>query len=287
MMLPSINKRKTRMLTTRFLAAALALAAASPAFAQDVPARIKEAGKIVIATNPNYAPITFKDPATNTLMGFDIDLGTAIAQELGVKVEWQEIAFAQMLPSLQTGRVDTVLAGMSDLPSRRDVTDFVDYMTSGAQFYTIAALAGTIKTPEDLCGKSVGASRSTNWPAQIAEWSAANCVAKGKPAINVVGTEGSVDARTQLKTERLQGAVQGNETLPYFQSLEPNTFVLLGKAFTQSLVGMPFAKADTPLRDAVKAAIERLQASGAYDKMLAKYGLADNKLTPISINKGE
>jgi polar amino acid transport system substrate-binding protein len=50
---------------------------------------------------------------------------------------------------------------------------------------------------------------------------------------------------------------------------------------------MPFAKADTPLRDAVKAAIERLQASGAYDKMLAKYGLADNKLTPISINKGE
>jgi polar amino acid transport system substrate-binding protein len=272
---------------TRFLAAIIVLAGATPALAQNVPSRIASAGRIIIATNPNYAPITFKDPKTNKLMGFDIDLGEAIGKELGVRVEWQEIAFAQMLPSLQTGRVDTVLAGMSDLPARRDATDFVDYMTSGAQFYTITALAGTIKTPEDLCGKSVGASRSTNWPAQIAEWSAANCVAKGKPAINVVGTEGSVDARTQLKTERLQGAVQGNETLPYFQSLEPNTFVLLGKAFTQSLVGMPFAKADTPLRDAVKAAIERLQASGAYDKMLAKYGLADNKLTPISINKGE
>jgi polar amino acid transport system substrate-binding protein len=270
------------------LAVALALAAATgPAFAQDIPARIKDAGKIVIATNPNYAPITFKDPATNTLMGFDIDLGTAIAKELGVKIEWQEIAFAQMLPSLQTGRVDTVLAGMSDLPTRREVADFVDYMTSGPQFYTISALAGTIKTPEDLCGKSVGASRSTNWPAQMTEWSQTNCVAKGKPAMNVVGTEGSVDARTQLKTERLQGAVQGNETLPYFQALEPNTYVLLGTAFTQSLVGMPFAKSETALRDAVKAAIERLQASGEYDKMLAKYGLQANKLTPISINKGE
>jgi polar amino acid transport system substrate-binding protein len=273
---------------TRIIAlAALVLTAASPAFAQNVPSRIASAGRIVIATNPNYAPITFKDPATNKLMGFDIDLGEAIGKELGVRVEWQEIAFAQMLPSLQTGRVDTVLAGMSDLPARRDTTDFVDYMTSGAQFYTTTALAGTIKTPEDLCGKSVGASRSTNWPAQIAEWSQANCVAKGKPAITVVGTEGSVDARTQLKTERLQGAVQGNETLPYFQSLEPNTFVLLGKAFTQSLVGMPFAKADVPLRDAVKAAIERLQANGEYDKLLAKYGLQANKLTPISINKGE
>jgi polar amino acid transport system substrate-binding protein len=273
---------------TRIIAlAALVLAAASPAFAQNVPSRIASAGRIIIATNPNYAPITFKDPATNKLMGFDIDLGEAIGKELGVRVEWQEIAFAQMLPSLQTGRVDTVLAGMSDLPARRDATDFVDYMTSGAQFYTITALAGTIKTPEDLCGKSVGASRSTNWPAQIAEWSQANCVAKGKKAINVVGTEGSVDARTQLKTERLQGAVQGNETLPYFQSLEPNTFVLLGKAFTQSLVGMPFAKADVPLRDAVKAAIERLQANGEYDKLLAKYGLQANKLSPITINKGE
>jgi len=269
------------------LAAIFVIGGVAPAFAQSVPARIKDAGKIVIATNPNYAPITFKDPATNILMGFDIDLGTAIANELGVKIEWQEIAFAQMLPSLQTGRVDTVLAGMSDLPTRRDVADFVDYMTSGPQFYTITTLAGAIKTPEDLCGKSVGASRSTNWPAQMTEWSQANCVAKGRPAMNVVGTEGSVDARTQLKTERLQGAVQGNETLPYFQSLEPNTYVLLGTAFARSLVGMPFAKSEMALRDAVKAAIERLQASGEYDKMLAKYGLQANKLTPISINKGE
>src|SRR3546814_182999 len=190
-------------------------------------------------------------------MGFDIDLGEAIAEELGVEVEWQEIAFAQMLPSLQTGRVDMVLAGMSDLPSRRDVADFVDYMSSGAQFYTSTALADEIKTPEDLCGKSVGASRATNWPDQIAEWSEENCVAKGKPAIEAVGTEGSVGARTQLKTQRIEGAVQGNETLPYFQKLEPDTYVLLGEPFTKTLTGIPFLKTETQLRDAVKAAIER------------------------------
>src|SRR5260370_29970537 len=275
------------MLVIRFLTAILVLAGVTPAFAQSVPARIKDAGTIVIATNPNYAPITFKDPGTNTLMGFDIDLGTAIAKELGVKIEWQEIAFAQMLPSLQTGRVDTVLAGMSDLPTRRDVADFVDYMTSSPHFSTVTTLAGAIKTPEDLCGKSVGASRSTNWPAQMTEWSQANCVAKGRPAMNVVGTEGSVDARTQLKTERLQGAVQGNETLPYFQSLEPNTYVLLGTAFARSLVGMPFARSAMALRGAVKSPLEHVHASGEYDKMLAKYGLQANKLTPISINKGE
>ncbi|HYF52736.1 MAG TPA: ABC transporter substrate-binding protein [Salinarimonas sp.] len=268
---------------------AAALLAAGLATAQEVPERVKKAGKLTIATMPNYAPITYKDPATNKLAGFDIELGEAIAKELGLAADWQEIAFAQMLPSLQTGRVDMVMAGMSDLPSRREVADFVDYMRSGAQFYTLQSLAGSVKTPEDLCGKSVGASRSTNWPAQIKDWSDANCVAKGRPAITVVGTEGSADARTQLKTQRLQGAVQGNETLPWFQSQEPNTYVLLGEAFTESLSGIPFVK--TPeggqLRDAVKGAIERLQQKGTYDELLKKYGLQANALKPVVVNQGK
>ncbi len=277
-----------RLSALAFSLAAFA-ACALPAAAQDVPARVKQAGKLVIATMPNYAPITFKDTASDKLTGFDIELGEAVAKELGLKAEWQEIAFAQMLPSMQTGRVDTVLAGMSDLPGRREVADFVDYMKSGAQFFTLQSLAGSIKTPEDLCGKAVGASRSTNWPKQIEEWSAANCVAKGKPAINVVGTEGSVDARTQLKTQRIQGAVQGNETLPYFQKLEPNTYTILGTAFTESLSGMPFNK--TPegeqLRKAVKGAIERLIAKGEYAKILANYGLQANNVGRVTENEGK
>jgi polar amino acid transport system substrate-binding protein len=268
------------------LAGALALGLAYPSTAAELPDRIKKAGKITVATMPNYAPITYKDPATNKLTGFDIDLGEALAKELGVAIEWQEIAFAQMIPSLQTGRVDVALAGMSDLPSRREIVDFVDYMKSGPQFYTSPAMAATIKTPEDLCGKKVGASRSTNWPRQIGEWSQANCVAKGKPAIEVVGTEGSADARTQLKTQRIDAAVQGNETLPYFQTQEPNTYVLLGEAFTTSLSGIPVLKTETQLRDAVKEGLERLQQKGTYDEILKKHGLQANKLSPIGVNQG-
>lgn len=258
-----------------------------PAGAQELPARIKEAGKIVIATMPNYPPITYKDPATNELQGFDIDLGEAIGKELGVKVEWQEIAFAQMLPSLQTGRVDLAMAGMSDKKARQETADFVDYMKSGAQFYTSKAMAEEIKTVDDLCGKSVGASRSTDWPAQIAAWSEKNCVAKGKPAISVTGTEGSADARTQIKSQRLQAAAQGNETLPYNQKLEPDTYVTIGDAFSQSLAGIPVLKSEPQLRDAVKVALEKLQANGTYDALLDKYGLKANKLSPITINMGD
>lgn len=272
----------------RAILAAIALVATtSLAQAQAVPDRVKAAGKLVIATNPNYAPITYKDPATNKLTGFDIDLGEAIAAELGLKAEWQEIAFAQMLPSLQTGRVDMVMAFMSDIPTRRETADFINYVRSGAQFYTTTSRP-ELKTATDLCGKKVGASRATTWPADITAWSNTNCVAKGLKPIEPVGTEGSVDARAQLKTGRLDAAVQGNETLPYFQQLEPNTYVLLGEPFTDKLVGIPFVKTaeGSQLRDAVKGAIERLQAKGGYDQIIAKYGLKPNVLKPITINQG-
>ena len=262
------------------------LATSMAANAADVPDRIKKAGKLVAATQPNYPPIAYKDPATNTLTGFDIDLGEAIARELGLKIEWQETAFAQMISSLQTSRVDIAMAGMSDLPARREVVDFIDYMKTGPQFFTTATRAGELKTTEDLCGKKVGASRSTNWPGQMEDLSKSVCGAKGKPAMQVIGTEGSVDARTQLKSGRLDAAVQGSETLPYFQKQEPNTLVLIGVPFSEQLSGIPVAKTEPQLRDAVKEALERLQAKGVYDQILAKYGLQGSK-APVTVNQGK
>lgn len=260
---------------------------AAQAAAQELPERIKKAGKIVVGTKPNYPPITYIDPATNKIMGLDVDLGEAIAKELGVAIEWQDTEFAQIFTSLKTGRVDMGLLGINDYPTRREVADFVNYLRTGSQFYTSPANADKIKSTEDLCGKTVGASRNTNYPKKIEEWSTENCVSKGKPAIKVVGTEGSGDARTQLKSGRIDAAVQGQETLPYFQKLEPNNYVMIGQPFTEDLMGIPFIKTETQLRDAVKAALERLQAKGIYDQIFVKYGLQANKLTPITINQGK
>ncbi|MGL5448634.1 MAG: ABC transporter substrate-binding protein [Rhabdaerophilum sp.] len=278
-------KKLTKISTIALFMAAFATGSA---LAQDVPARIKAAGKIVMATNPNYAPIAFKDPATNKLSGFDVELGEAIANELGLKAEWQEIAFAQLLPSLQTGRVDMALAWMADNPRRRETVDFVNYAVTGAQFYTTEAFKNEIKSAEDLCGKQVGASRSTTWPADIDKWSAENCVAKGKPSITAVGTEGSVDARAQLKTQRLQAAVHGSEVMAHFMKMEPNTYIPLGRPFTRALVGIPFAKTEegAQLREAVRGAMTRLQSKGIYAQLLAKYGLLNNSHTPVTVNQG-
>ena len=85
----------------------------------------------------------------------------------------------------------------------------------------------------------------------------------------------------------VDAAVQGSETLPYFQKQEPNTLVLIGAPFGESLSGIPVLKTEPQLRDAVKEALDRLQAKGVYDQILAKYGLQVSKLAPIGVNQGK
>jgi polar amino acid transport system substrate-binding protein len=261
-----------------------AIVAATAVQAEGLPDRIKSAGKVIVANQPNYPPMEYKDPATNTLMGVDIDLGVALAKQLGTTVEWADIGFEQMISSLQTGRVDLIHSGMSDLPKRRDTLDFVDYMKSGAQFYTSAARKEEFKTPADFCGKTVGMSRRTSFPDETAKWSAANCEAKGLAAIKVVGTEGSADARAQLKQGRVDGAVQGSETLPYLMTLEKDTYAIVGEPITAVYQGIAFSKKDPELRDAYAAAMKAIMASGDYKAVFAKHGLEGTMLDGIYIN---
>lgn len=271
-------------LNALILAAGLAGLVAAPAAAQTLPDRIKSAGKIIVANQPNYPPMEYKDPATNELKGVDIDLSLALAKELGVKVEWSDIGFEQMISSLTTGRVDIIHSGMSDLPKRRETLDFVDYMKSGAQFFTSYDRKDEFKDPTAFCGKKVAMSRRTSFPDETAKWSAENCEAKGKPAVIVVGSEGSADARTQLKQGRVDGAVQGSETLPYLISLEKDAYHIVGAPFTAVYQGIAFPKAETQLRDAYVAALKKLIANGEYKKIFDKWGLGVTMMDAVMVN---
>jgi len=254
--------------------------------ATELPASIKAKGEIVAAIVPNYPPMDFKDPATNQLTGVDVDLGNALAERLGVKIKWQETAFEQMISALVTKRVDIILSGMTDTKERQQVVTFVDYFTSGPQFYTLQSRS-EINEMTDLCGKKVGTSRRTTWPNDVATWSKANCEANGKPAVIVLGSEGSADARAQLRQGRLDAAVQGSETLPYIQDLEKGTFKSLGTPLTTQLTGLGVAKDNAALSAAIRSELQAMVDDGSYRKILEKWGAADGVLNPITINGGK
>jgi polar amino acid transport system substrate-binding protein len=277
---------RTLLLATG-LAAALLLPAARQADAAALPPQIAARGTLIAAIVPNYPPLDLRDPATGKLTGFDVELGEAIAKQLGLTMQWQETNFEEMLAAVKTGRVDIIISGMSDLKSRQDTADFVDYLHSGSQFFTQSARAAEFPDPMALCGKAVGASRRTALVDDIRMFSDASCVPAGKPAIRIVGTEGSADARTQLRQGRIDAAMQGGETLPYIMGLEPNTYQPVGEPVRFTPMAIAVGKDNPLLRDAIADALRKLFADGTYAALAAKWALTPSMLKEVTINVGD
>jgi polar amino acid transport system substrate-binding protein len=266
------------------LAAALISMAATFAGAVELPAEIAGKGSLTVAIVPNYPPLEFRDPATSALTGFDVELGEALGKKLGIKIVWQETSFDQFMPSIATGRVDAILSGMTDIATRHETATFVDYLRSGPRFFVQQSRADEFKDMTALCGKKVGASRRTSFPKEIAAWSEVHCA---KDPIQFVGTDGSADARTQLKQGRIDAAVQGSETLPYLIDLEPSAYAPVGEMISSQYTGLALAVKEKALQQAVAEAIDALIADGSYHALLVKWKLNDNGIEKALINAGQ
>src|SRR5262245_5570071 len=84
---------------------------------------LKNTGKLVIGTAITQ-PFEYRDPITNALVGFDVDLLTQITTPMGVSLEWHELTFADLIPQLQAGELDVVIAAMYITPVREELIDF-------------------------------------------------------------------------------------------------------------------------------------------------------------------
>lgn len=278
-------------LSTCALTLGAAIALPGGGLAQDkgiaLPAAIRTAGHIVVGIESTYPPMAYRDPKNNERVGFNVELVTAIARELDIPVKWEEMSFEQLMTSLTTGRIDMIGTAISDLPSRREKLTFVDYLATGAQPFTLATRAGELKSGTDLCGKTVGAPRTTSYMPVTTAWSEKNCVATGKPAIAMSGTAGATATRLDLKQGRLDAAVLGPEYVAYLMADEPGAYAFVGDPLNKTLFGFAFTRAQTELRDAVARATTATMKNGAYARALKNYGLERQMLPEVAIDAGQ
>ncbi|MBM9832406.1 transporter substrate-binding domain-containing protein, partial [Enterococcus faecalis] len=95
---------------------------------KDLSDTIREKGKIIVAMNPEFAPFEFETlvDGKNTIVGSDVQLAQAIADELGVDLELSPMSFDNVLGSLQSGKADMAISGISATAERAKVYDFSD-----------------------------------------------------------------------------------------------------------------------------------------------------------------
>ena len=125
---------------------------------------IKQKGKLVVATSPDYAPFEFQAlvDGKNQVVGADIDMAQAIADELGVKLEISSMSFDNVLTSLQTGKADLAIAGISATDERKEVFDFsIPYYENKMSFLVRKADLDKYKDLSNLASANIAAQKGT------------------------------------------------------------------------------------------------------------------------------
>lgn len=135
--------------------------AAPAASANDLLADVKKRGKLLIATDANYKPQSFKNP-DGSFEGFDVDVGREVAKRLGVQAEFVDVNFDTVTAGSWNGRWDINVGSMTITPDRRKALFF-----SSPYYYTPAAFAvhkdSKAASIDDLKGKKVGVGAATTY----------------------------------------------------------------------------------------------------------------------------
>lgn len=141
-------KRKGFVLLALATAMLLVAAAALAATPSTIDKALK-AKKIVIGTAPGYLPFEMLDKEGN-FIGYDIDLGRAIAKALGVDVAFRQFEFSGLIPALQTGEIDMLIAGMTIRGDRALAVSFPDPYYATGQVIMVPASDQTTRSWQDL-----------------------------------------------------------------------------------------------------------------------------------------
>lgn len=168
-------KKKIVLLTVVAVVAALSLSiilagCTTVDMSKAGPEEIKEYGKLVVATSPDFPPFESLDKAGNVI-GWDIDVAKALAEKLGVELEIQKMEFDAVLSSVAAGKVHIGMAGISNTAKRDESVDFSMNVFDSSQMIIVRADNTSINGPMDLADKTVAVQAGTigNWLAEMDE----------------------------------------------------------------------------------------------------------------------
>ncbi|MFF5360637.1 ABC transporter substrate-binding protein [Streptomyces scabiei] len=253
--------------------------AASPAAssAVDLPAgTLVKDGQITYCSDISAPPMTYYDAAQKPV-GAEIELGDALAAQLGVKANWADTAFNGIIPALQAKQCDAIITQLYIKPEREKVVDFVPYMYASNTYVVSAKDDKGIKSAADLCGKKAAAQTGTT----IADYLSAQskkCVADGEQKVDIRLFNKDTDALQQLRLGLVDSYGTTLEAAAYAMKQQPDTFQLAGEPFNRIKVGAATRKDDTALHDALTKAFAEIRKNGEYTAILKKWNLTGDDI---------
>ena len=221
----------------------------------DLLSEIRERGTLIIATEGNWSPWTYHDES-DTLVGLDVEIGTLIAEGLGVAPEFQETDWDSILAGVDSGRFDIACNGVGYTETRAE-----KYSFSTPYVYTHKVLAvgkdnEDIHTVADLKGRTTANSPSSTY-AQLAEEQGAT--------VTYVSTLGETIAL--LEQGRVDATINAQVSIQDYLNQHPDAGIKVVEVLSGDPVAFPVRKA--PETESLVAAVNEILETARQDGTLA------------------
>jgi len=245
------------------LMAAVQAIAAAPSRADDLDT-IKAARVIKIGTEGTYAPFTYHD-GSNELVGFDVEIGRAIANKLGVKAEFLEGKWDGLIAGLDAKRYDAVINQVGITDARKAKYDFSDPYIASKAVLIVRDDNADIKGFSDLKGKKAAQSLTSNF-GKLAETNGAS----------LVGTDGFDQSIQLVLNGRADATLNDSLSFLDFKKHKPDAKVkIVATEDNADYSGVIVRKGNPKLVEAINKALTDIKADGTYAAISSKYFGAD------------
>ena len=218
-----------------------------------------EAGKLTMATNAAFPPYEMTTDA-GEFEGIDIDTAKAIAEKLGLELQIDDMDFDAALLSVQQGKADIAMAGITVTDERMAVMSFSDSYATGIQS-VIVPEGSDIASVDDLAGKKIGTQRGTTGYLYCSD-------DFGDDA--VVAYDSGLTAVQALNNGQVDAVVIDNEPAKAYVESNPG-LKILDTSYAEEDYAIGMNKGNTALLEAVNAALEELKADGTLQAIVDKY----------------
>jgi ABC-type amino acid transport substrate-binding protein len=228
-------------------------------------ARVQKEGEITIGVKYDVPPFGFKNPRSGAIEGFDIDIGKAIAEELGVKPKFIEAISDNRIPFLKDGTADLILSTMTINAERDEEIDFSDPYFIARGRILVKKSNTAIKDVDDLAGKEVCTVLGSTYQDTLEKQAPR---AKQRP----------VDTYPECLELVQNGAVEAESTDDVILTghiIQDKSLKLVGKPLTTEPYGAGIKEGDTAFQTFVNDVLEAFKDDGrwatTYEKWVGRY----------------
>lgn len=225
---------------------------------------IQKKGYFTVGLDDSFPPMGFRDE-DNNIVGFDIDLARAVAEQMGVEVKFQPVVWDYIAKELNGKKVDVIWNGCTITDERKKVFDFTDPYMDNKQVVVVKA-DSKIKTLEDLKGKKVG----------IQGGSSANIALDNHPEVKdtlAALNEYSDNAKalTDLEIGRLEAVIVDVCVFGHYKQIKPDAFKMLDQDLGSEFFGVGVRKSDQTFLAELQKAMDKVVADGSAQKIADKW----------------